>query len=184
MTNVIPMSSSINELDNENNDINLDEILENQILYDHKFSKYLIDNKLLENLNKNPELDNLYFFHFKEFCNKLFINSALVNILHIINIIVVLFLVIGFMLPGKFILYHIMLSMIILIMFDIMDDNNFLINKMSNENSNITLIPLSLRVSRIIFFTLMIISILGVSFPKYSIFNLINKLIMNLKKYN
>ena len=95
-----------------------------------------------------------------------------------------MFLVVGFMLPSKFIIYHIMLSMIILIMFDITDDNNFLINKFSNENNNITLFPLSLNVSRILFFILMIISILGVSFPEYSIFNLINKLIIILKKYN
>lgn len=183
MTNIIPMSSSINELDDDN-EINLEEILENQILYDHKFSKYLIDNKLLDNLNENPELDKLYFFHLKEFCNQLFVNNILGNVLHLINLMIVSFLVVGFMLPSKFIIYHIMLSMIMLIMFDITDDNNFLINKFSNESNNITLFPLSLNVSRLLFFILMIISVLGVSFPGYSIFNLINKLIINLKKYN
>ena len=181
MTNIIPMSSSINELDN---DINLDEILDNQILYDHKFSKYLIEHKLLDDLNKNPELDKLYLFHLREFCDNLFMNNIVGNVLHLINIIIVLFLVCGFMLPNKFILYHIMLSMIMLIMFDITDDNNFLINKFSNKKNNITLVPLSLKLSRFIFFNLMIISILGLSYPKYSIFNLINKLILNLKKYN
>ena len=184
MTNIIPMSSSINELDNNENEINLEEILENQILYDHKFSKYLIDNKLLEDLNKTPEIDKLYTFHLNEFCNQLLVNNILGNFLHLLNLAIVFFLVVGFMLPSKFIIYHIMLSMIILIMFDITDDNNFLINKFSNQNNNITLFPISLYVSRLLFFILMIISVLGVSFPEYSIFNLINKLIMNLKKYN
>ena len=184
MTNIIPMSSSINELDNNDNEINLEEILENQILYDHKFSKYLIDNKLLDDLNKNPDLDKLYLFHLKEFCHQLLMNNILGIFLHLINLMIVMFLVVGFMLPSKFIIYHIMLSMIILIMFDITDDNNFLINKFSNENNNITLFPLSLNVSRLLFFILMLISVLGLSFPEYSIFNLINKLIIYLKKYN
>jgi len=184
MTNIIPMSSSINELNNNDNEINLDEILENQILYDHKFSKYLIDNKLLEDLNKNPDLDKLYLFHLKEFCNKLFINNILGNFLHLINLTIIMFLVVGFMLPSKFIIYHIMLSMIILIMFDITDDNNFLINKFSRIKNNTSLFPFSLKISRILLFNLMIISILGLSFPDYSIFNLINNLFMSLKKYN
>jgi len=184
MTNIIPMSSSINELDNETDEINLDEILDNQILYDHKFSKYLIDNKLLENLNRNPGLDEIYYYHLKEFCNQIFVNNIAGNFLHLVNIGIIIFLMIGFMLPNKIVLYHIMLSMITLIMWDIMDDNNFLINKFSNLDNNVSLVPLSLKLSRFVLFTLMIISILGVSFPDYSIFNLLNKLIINLKKYN
>ncbi len=65
-----------------------------------------------------------------------------------------------------------------------MDDNNFLINKFSNFKNNITLVPLSLKLSRFLLFNLMLISILSLSFPKYSIFNLINNLFINLKKYN
>lgn len=181
MTNTIPMSSSINDLDQE---INLDEILDNQILYDHKFSKYLVDNKLLENLNINPGLDQLYYYHLKEFCEQILKNNIASNFLHLMNIIILIFLILGFMLPSKFILYHIILSMITLIMWDIMDDNNFIVNKFSKVEGNVTLFPLTLKLSRFILFNLMIISILGVSFPKYSVFNLINNLIINLKKYN
>ena len=184
MTNTIPISSSINELDNNNDEINLDEIIDNQVLYDHKFSKYLINNDLLKDFNKNPNLDELYYYHINEFCKQLFTNSYIINFLEIFNIIIMIFLSIGFILPSKIILYHIMLSMIILIMYDIMDDNNFLINKFSNFKNNITLVPLSLKLSRFLLFNLMLISILSLSFPKYSIFNLINNLFINLKKYN
>lgn len=183
MTNTIPMSSSINELNKE--DIDLDEIIDNQVLYDHKFSKYLIENNLLNDFNKNPNIDEIYYYHIKEFCSQLLSNNFLINSLQILNLIIILFLSIGFILPSKFVLYHIMLSMIVLIMYDIMDDNNFLINKFSNKKcNNITLLPLSLKLSRIILFNLMIISILSLSFPEYSIFNLINNLFINLKKYN
>merc|ERR1712227_1082242 len=172
MTNTIPMSSSINELDNNNDEINLDEIIDNQVLYDHKFSKYLINNDLLKDFNKNPNLDELYYYHINEFCKQLFTNSYIINFLEIFNIIIMIFLSIGFILPSK------------LIMYDIMDDNNFLINKFSNFKNNITLVPLSLKLSRFLLFNLMLISILSLSFPKYSIFNLINNLFINLKKYN
>ena len=186
MTNIIPMSSSINELNTENNneDINLDEIINNQILYDHKFSKYLIDNKLLDNLNIDPNLDDLYYYHIKKFCSEVLFNNIGLNVLHIINLFLIIFLLTGFLFPKKIILYHIMLSMITLIMFDIMNDNNFLINKFSKIKSNTSLFPFSLKISRILLFNLMIISILGLSFPDYSIFNLINNLFMSLKKYN
>lgn len=186
MTNIIPMSSSINELDakNNNDDIDLDEIINNQILYDHKFSKYLIDNKLLDNLNIDPNLDDIYYYHIKKFCNEVLLNNIGLNLLQIINIFLIIFLLTGFLFPKKIILYHIMLSMITLIMFDIMNDNNFLINKFSKFKNNSSLFPLSLKLSRILFFSLMLISILSLSFPEYSIFNLINNLFINLKKYN
>lgn len=186
MTNIIPMSSSINELDieNTNEDINLDEIINNQILYDHDFSKFLIDNKLLDNLERDPNLDDLYYYHIKKFCNQILYNNIGVNILHIINLIIIIFLLIGFVFPKKIILYHIILSMITLIMFDIMNDNNFLINKFSKEKNNSTLFPISLKISRLLLFNLMIISILGLSFPNLSIYNLMNNLFINLKKYN
>lgn len=183
MTNIIPMSSSVNELDS-NNEINLDEILDNQKIYDHKFSKYLIDNKLLDNLSRDPGLDEIYYYHLKEFGEQIFINNFTGNILHILNIIIVFFLIIGFMFPNKFIMYHVILSMMTLIMWDIMDDKNFLVNKFSKIKNNVTLFPLSLKVSRILLLNLMIISILGLSFPKYSVFNLMNNLFINLKKYN
>ena len=185
MTNIIPMSSSINELDakNNNEDIDLDEIINNQILYDHNFSKYLIDNKLLDNLEKDPNLDDIYYYHIKKFCNQILVNNIGVNILHIVNLLIIIFLLIGFLFPKKLILYHIILSMITLIMFDIMNDNNFLINKFSTFN-NITLLPLSLKINRILLFNLMLISIISLSFPDYSIFNLVNNLFINLKKYN
>jgi hypothetical protein len=69
-------------------------------------------------------------------------------------------------------------------MFDIMNDSNFLINKFSKIKNNTSLFPFSLKISRILLFNLMIISILGLSFPDYSIFNLINNLFIGLKKYN
>ena len=184
MTNIIPMSSSINELNNNDNEINLDEILENQILYDHKFSKYLNDNKLLDNLNIDPNLDEIYYYHMKKFCNEVLLNNIGLNLLKIFNLFLIIFLLTGFLFPKKIILYHIMLSMITLIMFDIMNDNNFLINKFSRIKNNTSLFPFSLKISRILLFNLMIISILGLSFPDYSIFNLINNLFMSLKKYN
>ena len=186
MTITIPMSSSINELEKENNneDINLDEIINNQILYDHKFSKYLIDNKLLDNLNIDPNLDDIYLYHIKKFCNEILLNNIGLTILHIINLFLIIFLFTGFLLPKRIILYHIILSMITLIMFDIMNDNNFFINKFSNKENNTTLLPLSLKINRILLFNLMIISILGLAFPEYSIFNLMNNLFINLKKYN
>ena len=186
MTNIIPMSSSINELEivNSNEDIDLDEIINNQILYDHKFSKYLIDNKLLDNLEIDPNLDDLYLYHIKKFCNEIFLNNISVNILQIINLFLMIFLLIGFLFPKNIILYHIILSMITLIMYDIMNDNNFLINKFSKEKNNTSLLPLSLKMSRILFFNLMLISIIGLAFPDYSIFNFINYLFINLKKYN
>ena len=185
MTNTIPMSSSINDLETDNNeDIILDEIINNQILYDHKFSKYLIDNKLLDNLNIDPNLDDIYYYHLKKFCNEILFNNIGLNILHIINLLIIIFLLTGFLFPRKIILYHIILSMITLIMFDIMNDNNFLINKFCNFKNNTSLLPLSLKINRILLFNLMIISILGLSFPEYSIFNLINNLLIKLKKYN
>ena len=143
MTNIIPMSSSINELNTENNneDINLDEIINNQILY-----------------------DDIYYYHIKKFCSEVLFNNIGLNVLHIINLFLMIFLLTGFLFPKKIILYHIMLSMITLIMFDIMNDSNFLINKFSKIKNNTSLFPFSLKISRILLFNLMIISILGYHF--------------------
>lgn len=180
----ISMSTPI---DNIVNDINLDEIIDNQEIVGNEIVQYISKNT---DISKEPYISTVLYFYFKKcydviFKNK-YQNKVLSVILRLFHLLEVFFIIFGWLLPSKFLSLYIIICIKNLILWDIFDNDHYislLIQKITKDkyfnlfNENIVLLK-----SLILF--VIIISIFGISFPTFSIFNINYKIISNLKKYN
>ena len=180
----ISMSTPI---DNIVNDINLDEIIDNQEIVGNEIVQYISKNT---DISKEPYISTVLYFYFKKcydviFKNK-YQNKVLSIILRLFHLLEVIFIIFGWLLPSKFLSLYIIICIKNLILWDIFDNDHYislLIQKITKDkyfnlfNENIVLLK-----SLILF--VIIISIFGISFPTFSIFNINYKIISNLKKYN
>ena len=180
----ISMSTPI---DNIVNDINLDEIIDNQEIVGNEIVQYISKNT---DISKEPYISTVLYFYFKKcydviFKNK-YHNKVLSVILRLFHLLEVFFIIFGWLLPSKFLSLYIIICIKNLILWDIFDNDHYislLIQKITKDkyfnlfNENIVLLK-----SLILF--VIIISIFGISFPTFSIFNINYKIISNLKKYN
>lgn len=180
----ISMSTPINNIID---DIDLDEIINKQEIVSNDLVQYISKNT---DISKEPYISSILFFYFKKcsdviFKNK-YQNKVLSIILRLLHILEVLFIIFGWCLPSKFLSLYIIICIKNLILWDIFDNKHYislLVKKITKDkyynlfNENIILLK-----SLILF--VIFISIIGISFPKYSIFNINYKVINNLKKYN
>ena len=79
----IPMSTSINNLENSNinENINLDTIIENQSIIDNNFIKYLNENSALEYSSKDPSIHLIGYYYGRRMINEIFPNCNNKNII-------------------------------------------------------------------------------------------------------
>ena len=139
---------------------------------------------------------NILFTTFK-LCNlqdKFFL--LFIKLIHSIIVLMVLF---GWLLPKKYLLWHITLCFIILYNLDIYKDNTIMneliykiIERVTTKNNNVIskndilnaskLIPISVKTSKIILFITMVLSFIGYIYPQYSGNHLITLLNNNLKQ--
>jgi len=202
MNNNIPMSTLIKDLNNSklNNigegiyperDINLDEIIDNQNILDNKFISYLINNCNLDCSSDIPSINILIKYYLTFIYNGIFPqkckNKKIIPIIRLIHIIGIIFLCIGCFFPQKILKYHIFFCLKTLILWDILDDKcymSLLIKKIGDLKIYTRLIPINTSVCKGTVLSVMLISILGIITPEYSIFKIISSIIDYLKKYS
>lgn len=192
----IPMSNSINDLDNRNefipvdNNINLDEIINDQNILDNNFIRDTVEN--IESNNNNIPTINLVFKHYfnnilsKMYCKKNS-NKIIVLLIRIIHILSLVFVLFGIFFPKKLLKYHILWCLHILILYDILDNRNYMNIIASYLNKNETkneFIPIDIYVSKTFILIVMFISIFGLAYPEISIFNLTENIINKFKNLN
>lgn len=196
----IPMSTSINNLDNiENskindsniiNNINLDDIIENQTLMDNKFVKYLNDNSAFEYSSKDPSVHLIGYYYGKRMINEIFPdckNSTIITMIRFIHMLGIIFISIGCFLPRKFLTYHILFCIHALIGWDIFDDKCYItmvVQKIKSTNKYTDFVPANMMVCRAVLLLTMLASIIGIALPQLSLFNVLTTIFDYLKKFN
>ena len=196
----IPMSTSINNLDNiENskindnnliNNINLDDIIENQTLMDNKFIRYLNDNSAFEYSSKDPSVHLIGYYYGKGIVNEIFPdckNSTIITMIRFIHMLGIIFISIGCFLPRKFLTYHILFCIHALIGWDIFDDKCYItmvVQKIKSSNKYKDFVPANMMVCRAVLLLTMLASIIGIALPQLSLFNVLTTIFDYLKNFN
>ena len=201
----IPMSTSINNLDNLNeinkdkninldninlDNINLDEIINNQTLLDNNFINYLKNNSDLEYSSKDPSIHLIGFYYCKNMLNEIFPdcnNKSLISIIRMIHMMGIIFISVGCFLPRKFLTYHILFCVHALIGWDIFDDKcyiSLLVQKIRNIDNYIEFVPANMFICRCFILLTMLVSIIGIALPSLSLFNVLTTIFDYLKIYN
>ena len=189
----IPMSTSINNLDNiENskindsnliNNINLDDIIENQTLMDNNLYKYLNDNSAFEYSSKDPSVHLLNYYG-KRMINEIFPdckNSTIITMIRLIHMLGIIFISIGCFLPRKFLTYHILFCIHALIGWDIFDDKCYItmaVQKIKSTNKYTDFVPANMMVCRAVLLLTMLASIIGIALPQLSLFNVLTTILI------
>ena len=193
----IPLSTKINNLDNDNvtdittiiDDIDIDEIIENTNVFDNCFYNEFKND--LRELDSVPKIDHIIMFYLKHIksnilpksCTNIFITS----ILRLLQVIGILFICFGFYLPKKLLKYHIVFCAMSLIFWEYLDNKcyvSLIIQKISNLNNCPELFPINIDFSKNITLLFMFFSIFGTIIPQISLFKILFKIINNLKKYD
>lgn len=182
--------------DNENieniniDNINLDEILDNDI-NKNDFIKYICDNGYNLDEDKYPNINIIGNYYIRNTLNSIYPrdnkNRYIIFLIRLIHMIGILFMSIGFLLPYKFLPYHIILCLIVLISWDILDNHCFMsifVKYIGNYDCYNELLPLDIELCKMTILSVLVISVITYSYPEYSLFNLIIKLIEYLKKFN
>ena len=196
----IPMSTSINNLDNiENskindnniiNNINLDDIIENQTLMDNNFVRYLNDNSAFEYSSKDPSVHLIGYYYCKQMINEIFPdckNSTIITMIRFIHMLGIIFIGIGCFLPRKFLTYHILFCIHALIGWDIFDDKCYItmvVQKIKSTNKYKDFVPANMMVCRAVLLLAMLASIIGIALPQLSLFNVLTTIFDYLKNFN
>jgi hypothetical protein len=196
----IPMSTSINNLDNiENskindnniiNNINLDDIIENQTLMDNNFVRYLNDNSAFEYSSKDPSVHLIGYYYCKQMINEIFPdckNSTIITMIRFIHMLGIIFIGIGCFLPRKFLTYHILFCIHALIGWDIFDDKCYItmvVQKIKSTNKYKDFVPANMMVCRAVLLLTMLASIIGIALPQLSLFNVLTTIFDYLKNFN
>ena len=196
----IPLSTEINNLSDEelfyenNNldlDINIDEIISNQVLYDNYFIQNLMKNCEFEEKDTVPDIHevmkiymkNIYDNIYPKNCN----NKFIVLLLRLIHIIGVIFLLFGCLLPNNLLKYFIIFCIKTLILWEFLNDKCYIsifIKKISNLNKCPDLLPENIDFCKNLILIVMFISIIGIIIPDTSLFKVISKTFESLKKYD
>ena len=195
----IPLSSKINNLNNENEqkkelnidiqeDIDLDEIFSKKTIYDNIFIKEI--SLILDNEETIPSLNNISNIYLKKMGNDIVpkdCNSFLGYLIRFIQIIGLVILIFGIFLPNKLLKYHIILCILLLVLWDILDNKCFLsliLQKTSDLNTYPEFIPIDSNFSKKFSLVVMFISIFGLIVPRYSLYRILNEFFLSLKKYD
>ena len=178
-----------NEQDNGLDNINLDEILSNQGLMDNKFVNYLKENSDLDGV-KDPSVHIIASYYGKQMLNDVFPsckNSSIVTLIRFVHIVGITFIGMGYFLPRKFLPYHILFCMHALIGWDLLDDQCYMtmiIQKIKGESNYKEFIPADMIVCRAFILMGMLFSIIGIALPNLSLFNVLSTIFSYLRRYN
>lgn len=196
----IPMSSLISDLNDvniineedykEEIDINLDEIINNQVILDNHFINYVINNGNLEKPDDNPSVHILMKYYLNNMKDQVFPkdcnNKYLITLIRIIHICGILFLMSGCMLPKSLLSYHIIFCLKSLILWDILDDRCYMsviIQNIAGYDKYNEFIPANIFTCKMSVLAVMFISIFGIVFPDFSLFNALATIFDYLKIY-
>jgi len=196
----IPMSSLISDLNDVNivnkeiyedePDINLDDIINNQIILDNNFINFVINNAKLDKPDDKPSVHILMNYYLNDIRSQVFPkdckNKYLITLIRLIHICGIIFLMCGCMLPKSLLPYHIIFCLKSLILWDILDDRCYMsviIQNIAGYDKYNEFIPASIFTCKMCVLTVMFISIFGIAFPDFSLFNALATIFDYLKMY-
>ena len=154
---------------------------------ENMFIKDLKSSNILKK-NKYPNLDYLLELYLNNFTKQLenFNSfSIIIVILIILYFILLIYLLTGWLSPNNILVYHIVSSIIFLILFE--NENNFNpLNLLLDNifNKTIYLFSISYETLKNIILVLTFVSFIQLLEPKLSLFSMIKKLILYLDKFN
>lgn len=154
------------------------DIISSQNLNDNKFILFLKENTNLNKDYKVPKINIIikyYILHFYELLFKNNSNKLTFLIFRLYQIFSILFVILGIVLPMKYIKYHILFCIKLLILSDLF--NEYYVTKILKKltNKNVKTIPIDNKFvnNSILFF--LIISLFNIIIPDYSLFKYLQK---------
>ena len=169
--------------DVELDDIDIDKIINSEEEVDSNIDKDKNIPDIFQTMKKY--LDNLTYemYPHKRNCR----NKLLIFIIRLVQLVCIIFIVLGFILPNKILKFHIILCLLTLITYDLFENKNaisLLVKNVGGYKKYHPLIPHTAKNIKSFILVVMIISIFGLIVPKYSIFSMINKLFVFFRKLN
>lgn len=194
----VPLSSEIDNLDdsesydiNNNIDLDLDEIISNQVLYDNNFIKDVMNGYNFNDKESIPYFHNILKIYLKIIINNLYPknckNNFLILIIRILHILGFIYLLFGCLSPTKLLKYHVILCIKTLLLWEFLEDKCYIsmfIQKISNLNKYPDFFSEDIDFLRNLIIYVMFISIIGIIAPDLSLFKIIYYIVENLKKYD
>ena len=142
------------------------------------FVKKLKKNKYIKNKKTYPNIDKLLKLYYNKFINdldKFNYFKIFVIILIFIYIIFIFYILLGWFSPPQFLLYHILVCITVLIIYE---NNNISILNIILKllfNKTIDILPINYEFIKSIVIYIIIISFIGIINTKYTAFELIKK---------
>jgi hypothetical protein len=187
----IPLSSEINDLNDNYNDIDLDEIISNQVLYDNYFIQDIMNNCDFHDKESIPYFHNIIKIYSKNIYNNLYPkncnNKIIVLITRVIHLLGIIYLLLGCLSPRKTLKYHVIFCIKTLILWEFFENKCYMsmfIQKISNLNKCPNFFPEDIKFSKKLILCVMFISIIGIIVPDFSLYIIIYNIVDYLKKYD
>jgi hypothetical protein len=178
------VDGNINLSDIDLDGIDLDNIDLNDIIesYDGDKSKTQSGSPgIFETLKTYLDYMTYEMYPYKRDCK----NKFMIFMIRCVQLLCIIFITIGFLLPNKLLMYHVIVCTIFIISYDLFDEKNIfslLVKNVGDYNNYHQFIPCKPSNIKTAIILVMILSVFGMIVPKYSIFNLLNKMFTFLKK--
>ena len=104
-----------------------------------------------------------------------------------IELLFVIIALVGFMLPNRLLKYHVITCILLMVFHELLNKKNIfslVVKKVGDYDKYHQLIPMSSSHTKTITVLLMFLSIFGLIVPKLSVFSILNKIFIFLKKWN
>ena len=169
------------------NNKDIDAIIYNLVFIENEFIQD-IKNKNIVKINSYPNIDEiitLYFERYKNILNSFNIHKYFIYFLNIIYFFIIIYIFIGWASPYNLLLYHIIVSILFLILFENKKKSSpFRIILELIYKKDINLLPFNYILLKKIILLLVLISFIGLLNKKYTFFLFLKNIITILSKYN
>ena len=191
-----------NDKNNISNDLHEDHIIDEQEQY-HDKKKITIDDNLINDIildeklynnnfisyfknkikNKDePYISEIIYYYLKNYFNY---NNKLITIIKLLKLVIFFIVIFGCLLPRQFLPFYILLIIKLLVFFDIFENKYYLtlvLDKIGSKNN--ILFNENINNIKFILYIYLFISIFGIIYNNFNLYNIIYICINKLKKYN
>lgn len=172
---------NVNDIDLEG--IDLDNIDLNDIIesYESKRKTHLKSPGIFETLKTYFDYMTYEMYPYKRDCS----NKFFIFIIRLIQLCFIIFIVFGFFLPNKLLMYHVIVCCVFIISYDLFDEKNIfslMVKNIGGYNNYHQFIPAKPSNIKVGIILVMVLSVFGMIIPNYSVFNLLNKMFTFFKK--
>ena len=169
------------------NNKDIDAIIHNLLFIENEFIQDIKIKNIIK-INNYPNFDDiisLYFNRYNKIIDSFDMHKYLILFFNIIYILILIYIFIGWASPYNLLLYHIIISVLFLILFENKENSSpFKTLLKLLYNKDIDLLPFNYKIFKNIILVFVFISFMGLLNKKYIFFVVLQNIITKLSKFN